>query len=263
MVAVQREFVRLDVDAGVGTIRLDRPPANALSRQVSTELAEAVAEAGGRDDVASVIVSGGPKLFSGGADIKEMAGLGPEEMRPIVSTLGDALIRLEALPKITIAAIEGFALGGGCELAIACDVRIASREAQLGQPEIKIGIIPGAGGTQRLVHLVGLAHARDLVYSGRTIQAEEALAWGLVDELAPTGETFEAALARARAFADGPRDALAAAKEALAASRLGDPRVGLGAERDLFVGLFATEDQKEGTRAFAEKREPRFGRART
>jgi enoyl-CoA hydratase/carnithine racemase len=263
MVAVQREFVRLDVDAGVGTIRLDRPPANALSRQVSTELAEAVAEAGGRDDVASVIVSGGPKLFSAGADIKEMAGLGPEEMRPIVSTLGDALIRLEALPKITIAAIEGFALGGGCELAIACDVRIASREAHLGQPEIKIGIIPGAGGTQRLVHLVGLAHARDLVYSGRTIQAEEALAWGLVDELAPTGGTLEAALARARAFADGPRDALAAAKEALAASRLGDPRVGLGAERDLFVGLFATEDQKEGTRAFAEKREPRFGRART
>jgi enoyl-CoA hydratase/carnithine racemase len=259
---VEREFVHLEVDERVATIRLDRPPANALSRRVSTELADAVAEAGGREDVGSVVVSGGPRIFSAGADIKEMAGLGPEEIRPIVSALGDALVRLEALPKVTIAAIEGFALGGGCELAIACDFRVASAEGRLGQPEIRIGIIPGAGGTQRLVHLVGLAHARDLVYTGRQVGGEEALAWGLVDELAPQGGALSAALERARAIADGPREALAAAKEAIAASRLGDPMVGLGVERDVFIGLFATEDQKEGMRAFLEKREPRFGGAR-
>jgi enoyl-CoA hydratase/carnithine racemase len=260
---VQREFVHVDIEDRVGTIRLDRPPANALSRQVSAELADAVGELGAREDVGSVVVWGGPKLFSAGADIKEMAALEPEEVRPIVTALGDALVRLEALPKITIAAIEGFALGGGCELALACDVRVASAEARLGQPEVKIGIIPGAGGTQRIVHLVGLAHARDLVYSGRQIGADEALAWGLVDALAPAGGALSAALERARALAEGPREALAAAKEAIAASRLGDPMVGLGVERDVFIGLFATEDQKEGARAFLEKREPRFGGGRT
>ena len=256
------EFVTTEVsDDGVATIRIDRPPANAISRRVSEELSEAVTEIGRREDVGAVVVWGGPRLFSAGADIKEMAGFGPEEIRPVVSALGSALILLEGLPKITIAAIEGFALGGGCEIALACDFRVGATGAKLGQPEVKIGIVPGAGGTQRLVHLVGLGRARDLVYSGRQIDAEEAAAWGLVDEIAPAGEALEVALGRARAFAAGPLDALAAAKEAIAASRLGDPRVGLGVERDVFIGLFATEDQKEGMQAFLEKREPRFGGA--
>jgi enoyl-CoA hydratase/carnithine racemase len=252
------EFVHLEVDDAVATIRLDRPPANAIGRQVSEEFGEAVAEAGTRDDVGAVVVWGGPERFSAGADIKEMAAYGPEEIRPSVSALGDALIRLEGLPKITIAAIEGFALGGGCELALACDFRVASLEAKLGQPEIKIGVIPGAGGTQRLVRLVGLRVARDLVYSGRILAAEEALGAGLVDRLVPAGGALDAGVERARALASGPRRAIAAAKEALAASHLPDPSAGLGVERDVFVGLFATEDQKEGMRAFLEKREPNF-----
>lgn len=252
------EFVRLDVDTTVATIRLDRPPANAISRQVSDELRDAVLEAGEREDVRAVVVWGGPKIFAAGADIKDMVGWGPEEIRPVVSALGDALVVLEEIPKVTIAAIEGYCLGGGCELALACDFRFAAQDAELGQPEIALGIIPGAGGTQRLPRLVGHARARELVYSGRRVSADEALRIGLVDAVTPPGEAHQAAAEVALRYAKGPTQALAAAKEAMNAAALGDIRRGLGVERDVFVGLFATEDQKEGMKAFLEKREPEF-----
>jgi enoyl-CoA hydratase/carnithine racemase len=252
------EFVRLDVDTTVATIRLDRLPANAISRQVSEELRDAVLEAGERDDVRAVVVWGGPKIFAAGADIKDMVGWGPEEIRPVVSALGDALVVLEEIPKVTIAAIEGYCLGGGCELALACDFRFAAQDAELGQPEIALGIIPGAGGTQRLPRLVGHARARELVYSGRRVSADEALRIGLVDAVTPPGEAHQAAAHAALRYAKGPTRALAAAKEAMNAVALGDVRRGLGVERDVFVGLFATEDQKEGMKAFLEKREPEF-----
>ena len=252
------EFVRLDVDTTVATIRLDRPPANAISRQVSDELRDAVLEAGKRDDVRAVVVWGGPKIFAAGADIKDMVGWGPEEIRPVVSALGDALVVLEEIPKVTIAAIEGYCLGGGCELALACDFRFAAKDAELGQPEIALGIIPGAGGTQRLPRLVGHARARELVYSGRRVGADEALRIGLVDAVTPPGEAYLVAAHTAIRYAKGPTQALAAAKEAMNAAALGDIRRGLGVERDVFVGLFATEDQKEGMKAFLEKREPEF-----
>ena len=252
------EFVRLDVDTTVATIRLDRPPANAISRQVSDELRDAVLEAGGREDVRAVVVWGGPKIFAAGADIKDMVGWGPEEIRPVVSALGDALVVLEEIPKVTIAAIEGYCLGGGCELALACDFRFAAQDAELGQPEIALGIIPGAGGTQRLPRLVGHARARELVYSGRRVSADEALRIGLVDAVTPPGEAHQAAAEVALRYAKGPTQALAAAKEAMNAAALGDIRRGLGVERDVFIGLFATEDQKEGMKAFLEKREPEF-----
>lgn len=251
-------FVRLELDDEVATIRLDRPPANAISRQVSEELRDAALDAGGREDVGAVVVWGGPKIFAAGADVKEMADRGPEDVRPMVSALGDALLVLEEIPKVTIAAIEGYCLGGGCELALACDFRFASQDAQLGQPEIAIGIIPGAGGTQRLPRLVGHARARELIYSGRRIGAEEALRIGLVDALAPPGQAHQVASEAAHRYASGPTRALAAAKEAMNAAALGDVRRGLGVERDVFVGLFDTEDQKEGMRAFLEKRGPRF-----
>jgi enoyl-CoA hydratase/carnithine racemase len=251
-------FVRLELDDEVATIRLDRPPANAISRQVSEELRDAALDAGGREGVGAVVVWGGPKIFAAGADIKEMADRGPEDVRPMVSALGEALLVLEEIPKVTIAAIEGYCLGGGCELALACDFRFASREAQLGQPEIAIGIIPGAGGTQRLPRLVGHARARELIYSGRRIGAEEALRIGLVDALALPGHAHQVAAEAAHRYASGPTRALAAAKEAMNAAALGDVRRGLGVERDVFVGLFDTEDQKEGMRAFLEKRGPRF-----
>ena len=250
------EFVRLEVRDRVGTIRLDRPPANAINAQVSEELLAAALEGGARDDVAALVVWGGPKIFAAGADIKEMAAFGPHDVRPVVSALGDALVVLEELPKVVVAAIEGYALGGGCELALACDLRIASPRSQLGQSEIKLGIIPGAGGTQRLRRLVGRSRARDLIYSGRILPAEEALAIGLVDRLEP--DPYAAAFEQAARFAQGPTRALAAAKEALNAADLGNLRKGLGVERDVFVGLFDSRDQREGMQAFLEKRDPTF-----
>lgn len=252
------EFVRVEVADGVGTIRLDRPPANAINRQVAEELRDAALEAGGRDDVRAVVIWGGPKIFAAGADIKDMAEYAPEQIRPVVSALGDALVVVEEIPKVTIAAVNGYCLGGGCELALAADLRYASEDAQLGQPEIALGIIPGAGGTQRLPRLIGLSRAKELIYSGRRVGAGEALSIGLVDRLAPPDELYDRAREDAARYARGPTAALAAAKEALNAVALGDSRKGLGVERDVFVGLFATEDQKEGMRAFLEKREPDF-----
>jgi len=252
------EFVRLEVEGLVATIRLDRPPANAISRRVSDELRDAAVEAARRDDVRAVVVWGGPKTFAAGADLKEVSELGQEEIRPVVSALGEALNLLEGMPKVTIAAIEGYCLGGGCELALACDFRFAAQDATLGQPEIALGIIPGAGGTQRLPRLVGQARARDLIYSGRRVGADEALALGLVDRVTPRGESRQVAAEVAMRYANGPTLALAAAKEAMNAGAFGDPRRGLEVERDVFVRLFDTADQKEGVRAFLEKREPRF-----
>lgn len=250
------EFVRLEVEGPVATIRLDRPPANAISQQVSDELRDSVVESG-RRDVRAVVMWGGPQTFAAGADLKEIAQLGREDIRPVVSALADALTLLEEIPKVTIAAIEGYCLGGGCELALACDFRFAAKESMLGQPEIALGIIPGAGGTQRLPRLVGHARARDLIYSGRRVGADEAMAIGLVDRVTPRGMAHQEAAEVALRYANGPTLALAAAKEAIAAA-MGDVRSGLRVEREVFVELFDTADQKEGMAAFLEKREPRF-----
>ena len=250
------EFVRLEVEGPVATIRLHRPPANAISRQVSDELRDSVVESG-RRDVRAVVVWGGPQTFAAGADLKEIAQLGREDIRPVVSALADALTLLEEIPKVTIAAIEGYCLGGGCELALACDFRFAAKDSMLGQPEIALGIIPGAGGTQRLPRLVGHARARDLIYSGRRVGADEAMAIGLVDRVTPPGMAHQEAAEVALRYANGPTLALAAAKEAIGAA-MGDVRSGLRVEREVFVELFDTADQKEGMAAFLEKREPRF-----
>ncbi len=251
------EFVRVETDEAVATIRLDRPPANALARAVSEELLEAAEAVAGDDAVRAVIVWGGERIFAAGADIKAMVEFGPEEIAPDVGALDAACRALEAIPKITIAAINGFALGGGCEVALSCDFRYAAEDAQLGQPEILLGIIPGAGGTQRLPRLVGLPKARDLVLSGRRVKADEALEMGLVDRVVPGADVYAVAVEDARRFAAGPTLAHAAAKRALAASGR-DLAAGLAAEREAFVRLFETHDQQEGMRAFIEKREPRF-----
>ena len=253
------EFVRLAVEQGVGVVRLDRPPANALAHQVGIELGAVFAEASTRDDVGALVIWGGPKLFAAGADIKEIAGFGPNEVAPVVGALGDALDALEVMPKISIAAINGYALGGGFELALAADLRYLADDGKVGQPEIRIGVIPGAGGTQRLTHLVGPGRARELVYTGRVVAADEADALGLVELVLPASEVYERAVADARTFADGPREALAAAKAAIRASLLTPGPAGLADERDRFIRLFDTPDQREGMRAFLEKREPRFG----
>jgi enoyl-CoA hydratase len=253
------EFVRLEVDDGVGVVRLDRPPANALDRQAGLELQDAFSEAAARDDVGAVVVWGGPKIFAAGADIKAMAVYGPDDIRPVVTALGDALDELEAMPKVSIAAINGFALGGGFELALAADLRYLAEDGSVGQPEIRLGVIPGAGGTQRLTHLVGPGRARELVYTGRQVPADQALALGLVERVVPAEHVLETASKDARALAAGPREALAAAKAAIRTALLNPGPRGLAAERDLFCALFGTPDQREGMRAFLERRQPRFG----
>ena len=256
------EFVRLEVEDGVGVVRVDRPPANAIDHQVGLELQEVFRAAGERDDVGAIVIWGGPKIFAAGADIKAMAEFDPEQIRPVVAALGDALDQLEAMPKVSIAAINGYALGGGFELALAADLRYLADDGKVGQPEVRLGVIPGAGGTQRLTHLVGPGRARDLVYTGRQVIADEALAMGLVERVSPPGDVLASATADARAFAHGPRLALAAAKEAVRAATLTPGPDGLAREGELFRALFGTPDQREGMRAFLEKREPRFGRDR-
>jgi enoyl-CoA hydratase/carnithine racemase len=251
------EFVRTETDGGVAVIRIDRPPANALARQVSLELSEAAGTVASDQAIRAVVLWGGGKIFAAGADIKAMVEYGPDEIASDVGALERACRHLEAIPKITIAAINGFALGGGLEVALACDVRYAAQDAQLGLPEIKLGIIPGSGGTQRLPRLVGLGRARDLILTGRSVTADEALAFGLIDGVSPAADAFTLALDRASRYAAGPTEAYAAAKRALAAAdRPLDE--GLRLEREAFVPLFATRDQEEGMRAFLDKREPRF-----
>jgi len=251
------EFVRIDTEGGVAMIRIDRPPANALARPVSLELSEAAATVAGDEAVRAVVVWGGERIFAAGADIKAMVGYGPDEIASDVGALEQACRDLEAIPKVTIAAINGFALGGGLEVALSCDVRYVAEDARLGLPEIKLGIIPGSGGTQRLPRLVGLAKARHLILTGRQVDAAEALAIGLVDRMTAPDEVFRVAVDEARAFAAGPSLAYAAAKRAMAAAD--HPlEEGLRVEREAFVALFATRDQEEGMRAFLEKREPKF-----
>ncbi len=252
------EFVHVQTDGAVATIRIDRPPANALARPVSLELSEAARAVEADAAVRAVVVWGGERLFAAGADIKAMVGYGPQEIAPDVGALERACRDLEAISSPVIAAVNGFALGGGLEVALACDLRVAAEDAELGLPEIRLGIIPGAGGTQRLPRLVGLPRARDLILSGRPVGAEEALRIGLVDRVVPPGDVHAEALVEARRFAEGPTLAYAAAKRALAAAGDGGLAHGLEVEREVFVPLFATRDQEEGMRAFLEKRDPNF-----
>ncbi len=252
------EFVRVEIEGAVATIRLDRPPANALSRAMSLELQHATRAVGQDETVRAAVVWGGERIFAAGADIKAMVAYGPTEIEPDVSALEQACRDLEAIPKPVIAAINGFALGGGCELALSADFRFAAEDAKLGQPEIRLGIIPGAGGTQRLPRLVGLARARELVYSGRHVGADEALAIGLVDRVLPPAAVYATALREAARWAEGPTRALGAAKTAVNAAAELDQDRGLRVEHDAFVRLFETRDQEEGMRAFLDKREPRF-----
>jgi enoyl-CoA hydratase/carnithine racemase len=252
------EFVRVDVDDAVATVRIDRPPANALARLVSLELSQAAEAVAADEAVRAVVVWGGERLFAAGADVKAMVAYGPEEIAVDVGALERACRDLEAVPKPVVAAVNGFALGGGLEVALACDLRFAAKDARLGLPEIRLGIIPGSGGTQRLPRLIGLARARDLVLSGRHVDAGEALAIGLVDRVTPDGGAYTEALAEARRLAAGPTRAYAAAKRALAAAGDVALATGLEIEREAFVPLFATRDQEEGMRAFLEKREPQF-----
>jgi enoyl-CoA hydratase/carnithine racemase len=244
------EFVTLEVDGAIGTIRLDRPPMNALNAQVQEELRSAAQQASARDDVRAVVVYGGPKVFAAGADIKEMATMSYTDMVDRAAALQSAFTAVARIPKPVVAAVTGYALGGGCELSLCADYRVAADTAKLGQPEILLGIIPGAGGTQRLSRLVGPSKAKDLCFTGRFVGAEEALRIGLVDAVVPAEETYDAARTWAAQFARGPAYALRAAKEAIDGGLSVDLDSGLQIERQLFAALFATEDRTVGMESF-------------
>ncbi|MEV0144208.1 MULTISPECIES: enoyl-CoA hydratase-related protein [unclassified Nonomuraea] len=252
------EFVRVEVAGQTATIRLDRPKMNALNGQVQREIAEAARAVDADPDVHAVVLYGGERVFAAGADIKEMAGMSYADMAVHSRTLQDCFTAVARIGKPVIAAITGYALGGGCELALCADFRVAGESAKLGQPEIQLGIIPGAGGTQRLPRLVGPARAKDLIFSGRHVAAAEALAMGLVDRVVPDADVHTAALEWAATFAGGPTVALRAAKQAIDQGLETDLDTGLEIERLQFSGLFATEDASAGMTAFAEKTRPKF-----
>jgi enoyl-CoA hydratase/carnithine racemase len=244
--------VQLEVEAGIGTIRLGRPPMNALDIEVQEGIRAAATEAADRRDVAAVIVYGGEKVFAAGADIKQMQAMSYTDMVDRSAALQASLTAVALIPKPTVAAITGYALGGGCELALCCDFRVAGDNAKLGQPEILLGVIPGAGGTQRLARLIGPARAKDLIYTGRFVDSAEALAIGLVDEVVPADEVYAAARRRVERYVGGPAYALRAAKQAVDRGLETDLNTGLEIERMLFAGLFATRDREIGMTSFVE-----------
>ncbi|QXE34566.1 enoyl-CoA hydratase/isomerase family protein [Streptomyces sp. GMY02] len=246
-------FVNLEVSGGVGTIRLDRPPMNALNTSIQDRLRELAEEAARREDVRAVILYGGEKVFAAGADIKEMRDMDHAAMVVRSRALQESFTAVARIPKPVVAAVTGYALGGGCELALCADFRIAADNAKLGQPEILLGLIPGAGGTQRLARLVGPSRAKDLIFTGRQVAAEEALSIGLVDRVVPAAEVYEQALAWAGKLAQGPALALRAAKESVDTGLETDLETGLAVERTWFAGLFATEDRERGMRSFVEE----------
>jgi enoyl-CoA hydratase/carnithine racemase len=246
------DFVRVETEAGIATIRLSRPPMNALNGQVQTEIGAAAAQAAADADVHAVILYGGEKIFAAGADVKEMAGASPVRVMELSAGIQHAFKTVARIPKPVIAAITGYALGGGLELALCADFRVMGEGAKVGQPEILLGIIPGAGGTQRLPRLVGPAKAKDLVFSGRVIGAEEALRIGLADRVVPDGEVYEIARQIAGRYATAAPLALRAAKQAIDEGLERDLDAGLEIERLHFMGLFGTEDQQTGMRSFLE-----------
>jgi enoyl-CoA hydratase/carnithine racemase len=242
------QFVEYTVDASVAVVRLDRPPVNALSAALASELLEAFDRASD-PSIRALVVTGSPH-FAAGADIKEFrAAFGTSG---VASELADAVLALERLAKPTIAAVRGFALGGGLELAMGADFRYLATDAKVGQPEILLGIIPGAGGTQRLTRLVGYRAARDLIFTGRHVPAQEALELGIADKV--VDDVLDAAMEDAHGWASGPTVAYGAAKASL---RVGLDE-GLDVERGEFVRTFDSEDAREGVQAFIEKRRASF-----
>jgi enoyl-CoA hydratase len=240
------EVVNLERNGAVAVVRIDRPKVNALNVQVVEELDAACEQIEGDRSVRAAVVYGGERTFSAGADLKEMAEGTPDDVRARVGALQRVCNRIESLPVVTIAAITGYALGGGCEIAMACDFRFAVPNARLGQPEIVVGLIPGAGGTQRLPRLVGPARAKWMIYTGEFIAAPQALEWGLVDEVAES-DVFGLALERAGRYAAGPTLSLAAAKRAINHGVRSDA---YDVELDEFVSLFDTRDTRHGLESF-------------
>lgn len=243
-------LVQVERDGAVGVIRLCRPPVNAINSAMHGELADAAAEIDADPAVRAVLIHGGPRAFAGGADIKEMADLGPAEIAVFSADLTGALDAIARLRVPTVAAVTGYALGGGFELALAADFRIVADDARLGLPEITLGVIPGAGGTQRLTRLIGVTAAKYLIMTGETVRGSEAVARGLALRAVPAQDVIAEAMTFAQRLAAGPTQALAAAKRCIDDGSQTDLAAGLLLESDAFAALFATEDQKTGMASF-------------
>jgi enoyl-CoA hydratase len=257
---MQLENIRWNVEDGVAVATIDRPKAlNALDSRTIKELDEIITTVAKDTSIRALVLTGaGEKAFVAGADVSEMVGLQPIEARCFAEIGQRALGRLECLPVPTIAAVNGFALGGGCELALACDLIYASEKAKFGQPEVNLGIIPGFGGTQRLARRVGLMRAKEMILTGEAIDAAKAKEIGLALEVVPAAELLPLALARAKKIASRPRVAVDHAKRATETGAGLDLATACGIELDAFALTFATEDAHEGMRAFLEKRPPKF-----
>ena len=236
-------------DDNVAIIRLDNPKVNALSSAVLDGVRLAALELAA-DPPGAVVLTGGERIFAAGADITEFAG--PDEARTIGALFVETTLALESIPRIVIAAVAGVALGGGCELTLACDLRVAADNAAFGQPEILLGIIPGGGGTQRLTRLVGPARAKEIILSGRMVKADEALRIGLADAVVPVAELHQHVLAMAAGYARGAIVAQGLAKQAIHAGLDGSLADGLALEQRLFAEVFATEDAQIGIESFKQ-----------
>ena len=246
-------------EEGIGILSINRPKAlNALNTNLLTELNRAIDMACKDNEVDVLVITGEGKAFIAGADISEMKSMMAEDARDF-SKLGNALFRkIELMEKPVIAAVNGFALGGGCELAMGCDIRIAGEKAKFGQPEVSLGITPGFGGTQRLSRLVGIAKAKELIFTGKIIDAETAEKIGLVNEVVPQEELMDRAMEMAEKISSASKTAIKYSKAAINRGFETDIETGLDMERDLFALCFATFDQKEGMEAFLQKRKPKF-----
>jgi enoyl-CoA hydratase/carnithine racemase len=241
--------LEVDTDARVGTITIDRPPLNTLDLDAWRGLAQAVEEAAAHDAVRALVVRGSQRALAAGSDVREYLDWGPAEARAATDLMQGTLAALAGLPMVTIAVVSGYVLGGGCELALACDLRFAADNAKMGQPEVLLGSVPGAGATQRLARLVGVGRAKELLLSGRMVDMVEAPRIGLVDAVHPVDDVLGAALEAAAGYAAGPA-ALALVKRAVDEG-IGMTLVdGLALERELFTAAFATEDLRTGVTAF-------------
>jgi len=253
------EYVKVERDGGVAVLTIDRQDKlNALNAQVQEEITEALLLLGKEDHRALVLTGAGERAFVAGADLGAMKGMSVLEVKAFGEIGKRMMEALEGVPFPTIAAVNGFALGGGSELALACDIRIAAENASFGFPEVTVGIMPGAGGTQRLPRVVGTALARELVFTGRRVPAGEAKEIGLVNKVVPEGEALSAAKEMGREIAANAPVAVRHAKAALDVALSADPASGIEYEADQFALLFATEDAREGMDAFSERRKPQF-----
>lgn len=256
------EFVRVEVDRSVAVLAVDRPPVNALDLELVRQVTATVTAVAQHGDVGAVVITGTGSRFVAGADIKMMRELDHSTFAGFISAIQRAFDDLEAVPLPTIAAINGHAMGGGLELALACDLRFAAEGVRLGLPEVRLGLLPGAGGTQRLAEIVGKGRALEILYTGRSLTPEEGLQLGVINRVVPERTLMRETVDFAAELASGARQAMAEIKASVLARFDGGRRSAGRAEAAGVVRLFGTSDAEEGLAAFVAKRPPRFGEHR-